>query len=370
MNAPPAPTRIVPWGNDPLYRRFALGLCRGNAAVTAFVYFLVSYVGSMLIGLATGHFHGTATLEPMYANLESTVNLGIFVPVGVYLLCHFYTAVHAAFGDLLDNGAVPPAHEAAYRAYLSRFEARLNSFRPVRVCAAFALALDLYVFFFKTASWHCIDGGILGVYASVFKFINFYYIFFTFWKCLLVVRALRRLPDFGLAVRPLHPDEAGGLLPAGRVALAVNWFLALLMGYLTFVAIFDPYFSRNRAYILITIAFYPVAIATLHLSLSGLHRHMVIAREAMLGKLSREIDAFLTDTSGRNLPLPEAHSELYPLVRDMPTWPFRTGSAARFVTTITIPFLALLVQLVASRDSVFWDPRILEAVERLLAPPG
>lgn len=368
MDSPGSPTRIIPWRNDPLYGRFVLALCRGEAAVAAFVYFLVSYAGAMAFGALTGRFHGTAAHGPMYANLESTVNLGMLVPVGVFLLANFYTAVHESFGDLLDGGAVPAARAEEYRGFLARLEAELNTVAPVWVSGALALALNLYVFFFKHGSWHCMAGGAVGVYASLFKFVNFFYIFFLFWKCLVVVRALRDLPGFDLAVRPLHPDEAAGLLPAGRAALAVNWFLALLSFYLTFVALFDPYFSRNRIYLLCTVAFYPVALAALHRSLAELHLHMARARERMLGKLSREIDAFLVDTSGRSAPLPEAHSELYPLVRDMPVWPFRTGSAARFLTTITIPFLVLVAQLVGSRDSVFWDPRILELVEQLFPP--
>ncbi len=358
-----APTRIDPARNDPFYRRFALGLCRGNAAVTAFVYFLVSYVASCLLGMRTGHFWGRDGLEPMYANLESSVNLGLLVPVGVFLLVKFHAAVAEGFGELLDGGAIPAAGRERYLAFLAELESDLARPGPFRASLALAALLNLYVFFFKAHSWHCVDGGWLGVYASVFKFINFFYIFFISMKSYFVVRALRRLPEFGLEVRPLHPDEASGLAPAGRIAFSVNWFLALLMFYLTFVALFDPFFSRNRPYVLLTFALTPVVIAAFYRSLWSIHLHMEEARQRFLGRLSRDIDEFLAGTGG---PPPDAQCELYPLVREMATFPFRVASAVRFVTTIMIPFCALLVQFAANIDSLPWWPRLVAWLEEFL----
>lgn len=342
-----------------MFRFLALKLSGRSPVIAAFYYFLPSYLMMHLLGMWTGHFWGRDGLSPMYATFESNVNMGVLVPVGVGLLCHFYFCVETQFTKLIDDGTVPREHVPALQAILLRYEKNLNTWLPVAVCLVLALALDGWTFFAKRGSWHCIDGGLVGIYAAVFKGINFFYIFFIAWKCLLTLGVLRRVDDFGMRIQPLHPDGVGGLAPAGKMALAVNWFLALLIVYFTFVYFFDPFFSGNMGYIVVTLACYPLTLTAIYISLEGVHRVMSQARDELLSRLSRETEEWL---AGRG-PAPEAALRLYPLVQAMPSWPFRPGTFARFFTTITLPFAFFIIQLIVNRDSILWDPAIMKNLE-------
>lgn len=116
------------------------------------------------------------------------------------------------------------------------------------------------------------------------------------------------------------------------------------------------------SYIVITLACYPLALVAIYMSLEGIHRAMEQARGELLARLAGETEDWL---AGRG-PAPDAVLTLYPLVQAMPVWPFRPGSFARFFTTITLPFLVFVIQLVVNRDSILWDPAIRQNIEQTL----
>jgi hypothetical protein len=78
-----------------------------------------------------------------------------------------------------------------------------------------------------------------------------------------------------------------------------------------------------------------------NLSFEKLQEQLRVCNEGYLLEKSDEITAF------RHL---QEISDKFPL------WPFNTMVLIRFVSTITIPLLIFIVQLVVSRDSILWDP--------------
>lgn len=362
--AAPAERAPVPWRNDLIYR-LLLPVARRNPFQTGFVYFAVTYVGLYLVGWATGRLHGGDGLPAMYANVADNINLAFLAPVGAGLLCALYNAIEATFLAVGSPEILPPAQAEAYAGFAARADRLYNSAVAAGLALLVSLLLNGWFYLTLDGSWLGWRGGLTGLYGRLIIVVNYFMLLLATYKCLVTVYALSRMVAFDIRVRPLHPDRSGGLRPVGALALAVHYFLALVIVFFTILYFFDTFSLRAQpALIAALILLYLFAIFSLFYPLGRLHRLMVDRKRLVLGRLGRTFDLYYgklsagADDTAYDLDSADEIklvSDLYEIADRMPEWPFDAKSLARFYSAITVPLILFLVNLFMNADSILYN---------------
>lgn len=302
--------------------------------VTALVYFSFSFIVTYAIGWLTGQLNGKNGLKAMYAATLDNINLAVIAPVGAGLLCYLYCTITDSFSRLASEGTIAAEDRLAYDAFLRRIDALYNN-RPV-LWTALGLSVLINVFNYvnKDSSWLGINGGITGIYGRLFVVINFFLIALILYKCAITVFAMRLVFQFNINVQPLHPDRSGGLLPIGKLAIAVNYFVGLILLFFTLLITLDPFVKMNIAYIGIIVGFYAISPFLLFSSLQEMNRSS--NPEAVDIKRADEIIKV---------------NQLYRIVDEMPVWPFDVRSLIRLGSTLSIPLVPLILDFLANKFS-------------------
>lgn len=159
-----------------------------------------------------------------------------------------------------------------------------------------------------------------------------------------------------LTPRPLHPDKAGGLGIIGRVCLSFTWPL-LVVGIVLASSFF---FHEEASYFIINtimLGIYIVSISFIFFfPLSSVHKIMKKSKEEWLDKISLRIRSVLNkieegleenrDNSLRSFNELDLLRKHYDIVDSMPVWPYDLKTISRFFSTILIPTLMFIVEVV------------------------
>jgi hypothetical protein len=354
---------FVPWRTDVIYRAVAL-VANGNPLLTGFAYFLVEFIGTYVIGLATGQFYGKDGLPPMYSRYLDNLNMALLAPVGAGLLCHLYNSVSNALQAISDDELVPLSQREEYGQLVTRCDRLYNSIGVTVAAFVIGLGINLFNYITKTDSWLGINGGITGAYGRLFVGFNYVILSLMIYKCGVTIWVLRRILNLDVKIRPFHPDRAGGLKPIGRLAIAVNYFVSLIVLFFTLTLIYDEFAQRNLVYLAIFLLFYPMAIVGFFASLSGAHRRMAAVKEDVLQRLDETFEHYyerlMEGSSGRVLDVSQtdevlAIRSLYAIADEMPVWPFDTRNMVRFLSTIMFPIVIFVINLVTNADSILYN---------------
>lgn len=358
--------------SDPVSRVF-MSLGRGHPILLGLVYFLASFAMIYLIGLITGQYAGKNGLPPMPSQIIDNINLAIVAPIGAALLCNLYGAIRKTFLDVIHESILHPAEHDRYRVFLVRLDHLYNT--PVVLISAITISVifNTYNYFFNIESWLSFHGGITGLYGRLWVVVNYYIIAVIIYKIGVTVWGLQQVLSMDIDIQPMHPDRAGGLRPFGRLSVAINSFLAVVIVFVTTLLVFDPFASENPVYVASFILLYISAPFLLILSLSKANRKMLEKKREAMDRLGVTFDYHYQKLSKGKQTEPydiESADELirikslYGIVESMPVWPFDTESLKRFVTTITLPVIVFLINQVTNTDSVLyqWFRHVIEAL--------
>lgn len=364
---------VVPWKTDVLFRLISL-VARGNPLLTGIVYFVVEFVLTYIIGLLTGQLHGKNGLAPMYSRVLDNFMMGFLAPVGAGLLCHLYNTISATFESLWTEKLIDAHQAEMYQAFLSKLNRLYNSTTLIAVCVFLSFPINLYNYFSKTESWLGINGGMAGIYGRFFVGVNYFLICLAISKCVITIWALHRSFRFDLRIRPFHPDRSGGLKALGHLAIALNYFVTLLLVYFTLLLVFDEFARQHLIYTALVLMFYPVAVVSFFGTLSGAHKKMLAKKTEVLEKLGATFDHYyqkLLQSPDRTIYDLDSADEiakihgLYEIAEKMPVWPFDKDSLVRIFSSLALPVGIFLINLLVNADSIIYN---LDKLKVFLAP--
>ena len=355
--------KFCPYRTDVIYRCFSFD-GRFGPVRAGLVYLGISYVSLHLLGLLTGQFFGRNGAPPMYTGIVDHLNMGFLAPIGAALLCHLYGAIESCFRYVHREQLIPCDEQPAYLRFITRLDCLYNARFPVFASVGLSIVLNSYNYFVKpTAStWLGVRSGFSGFYGRLFVTVNYAMIILVVYKCVITVWGLHHfLANQTVRVQPMHPDRCGGLRPIGALAVAVNYFIAIVMLFISLLVFFDE-FARSQLFFFALFAiFYALAPFLLFFSLSKASRRMRETKRINLQRLARTFDSYYSklETAGDDkvydIEIAEELGKVYPLyeiVERMPVWPFDVGSVVRFFMTITLPALLFLVQQMFDTGSV------------------
>jgi len=344
-----------------------------NPVMISLIYFLLSYVFLQLIGLSTGQFYGKNGAPPMYTVFVDNLNLAFLAPLGAGLLCYLYKMICQCFKYITDERLIEKSEEINYQSFINKLDKLYNSRIAITISASLSIIINSYNYLFKptTATWLGLHSGISGAYGRFFVTINYFMILLIIYKCIVTVWGLYKLlSKYTLRVQPMHPDSCGGLRPIGSLAIAVNYFIGVVLIFISLLFFFDEYARNQAIYPILFILFYALAPFLLFFTLSKANRRMREMKAVSLKRLANTFDHYYRklDSSGdSNLYDTSTADEitkiydLYNIVEKMPVWPFDIRSLVRFFTTITLPAFIFLIQQLLDSGSLIhiWFRKIL-----------
>ncbi len=164
-----------------------------------------------------------------------------------------------------------------------------------------------------------------------------------------------------LEVKPLSPDDAGGLSKLASLAITLTYPMAVV-GVMLAMQFIKENTSPSPHNILLLIPFAPVFLSFFFLPLLGVHRAMSAAKEKYLQEFADLFDDvqadFLREIRRPSRDLAEFSrleismrglSETYDRIAKMPVWPFEISTLYRLFTVVLIPVLIPLVLDVLAR---------------------
>lgn len=362
--------------NDFLYK-FVTSLLGSKPApvMVSFLYFILASGGTVLLGFISGLLFGRNTsLSPIAKDYMNIINVGIIAPIGAGLLINLYEKMKTTFVALRENNII--------KNNLDEYEkllARLSNWYSAKIIIIIALAIsvifNIIVMIKKKDSWSGINGGITAFYFRFWVIINYYMIVIILYKCIVTTLALNKVFKFDLNLQPLHPDKCGGIKSIGSLAIAMHYFLQLILVFLTMIAFFNPKNLHNVAFVFMFLAFVLITMFSLFFSLYKAHDKMQKTKIDLLSKLHLEFQKYyeklydnLADKTfqKRTADSLQSINNLYTLANNMPVWPFDFQSLLRFFSTISIPILLFLLQMLVNADSIIYNLDRLNILKYIL----
>lgn len=356
-------TEFIPYRTDVVFRAFNK-VARNNPLYAALLCFLVSFVGLYLVGILTGQFYGKNGVSPMYTQSVDIINLAFLVPVGTGLLCNLYNNIFRTIMVLKTEGVVSPGDAADLNTTISRLESLLNNMPLIIGAILISLAINVYNYFQRVDSWVGVNAGLTGIYGRLVIILSYFMIGVVTHKCIVTVWFMRKALNYDIVIQPMHPDRAGGLRSIGRLSVAVNYFLGLIIIFFSLLIMFHPNARQQPLYLLIFVLFYILAPILLFLSLSKAYKKMAAKKKEALDRLGITFNYYyekLSRSSGEAIYDIQSADEiskvyrLYEIVDKMPVWPFDVKSVMRFFATITLPLVVFLLQLLTDTGSILYN---------------
>ena len=229
------------------------------------------------------------------------------------------------------------------------------------------MVINVLLMLLMKGAWNGIYGGITAYYFRLFVILNFYIIILILYKSIITIIAMRKVFGLKLKLQPLHPDNCGGLKPLGDLAIAINYFVALILIYFTILAIFDPTLKQNflSSFIFFCLFFIVLFLGVLIfiLSIFKAHKQMKINKNELLQRLHVEFqenyELLLSSLSKSDFKkmlsdkITSIHT-MFQIAQNMPVWPFDTKSISRFFTTISLPLLIYIINLIMNSSSIIY----------------
>lgn len=354
-----------PEANDFLYKFVTSVLGPKPApALVAFIYFVLASGGTVVLGLTSGLLFGrNTTLSPIYKDSMNIINVGIIAPIGAGLLINLYDKMKSTFILLRENNIIKN-NKAEYDELLMKLSKWYSSKAIIFLALVVSVIINVFVMIKKKDSWSGINGGITAFYFRLFVIINYYMIVVILHKCIVTTLALNKVFRFELNLQPLHPDRCGGIKSIGSLAIAMHYFLQLILVFLTMIAFFNPKNLHNIAFVLMFLAFVCLTLFSLFFSLYKAHDKMQKTKLDLLSKLHLEFQKYYEklyenlsdkDFKKKTADNLQTINNLYALANNMPVWPFDLQSLLRFFSTISIPILIFLLQMLVNADSIIYN---------------
>jgi hypothetical protein len=287
---------------------------------------------------------------------------------------HFSLQAIAKFDD---------SYYMEYRNYVNKLLEFITLKKSLAKCIFYCLQTLMIVFFvtsvYLTVS---VDRGAftntwafqpfkypLGFLACQLKDFTFYVLLAPsiFW-CLismtvamvLICRKLERDDRFN--IKPLSPDNSGGLRPVGEFALMLFYTSAIPLIHLVIVSIT---ISLSTTHELIYPLYAIFLIMTFFLPLGSVHNSMKKAKSKELEGLSTLFNktyydfrhataktACMDRDFGELMKDMYYTKELYHQANKMPIWPFDFSILIRFLSVVFVPFLLFVLQMLTSMESI------------------
>lgn len=359
----PAFPEFRPYRTDLVYR-FLSRDGRSGPVKTGLLYFAVSYVLLLGLGLLTGQFFGRHNAPPMYTGIVDHLNMGFLAPVGAALLCHLYGTIESCFQYAYSEQLLPKEEQHSYLLFIRRLDRFYNALLPVVLSIGLSIAFSSYNYLMKPTetTWLGVGAGLSGLYGRFFVTVNYSMVILIVYKCIVTVCGLHHfLATQKIRVQPMHPDRCGGLRPIGALAVAVNYFLAIVMVFISLLVFFDEFARTQPIYFILFLIFYGLAPFLLFFSLAKASRRMRETKQRSLKRLANTFDRYYSlldrgdDVEVYDVAVAEEIGKVYPLydiVEKMPVWPFDIRSVVRFFTTITLPAVLFIIQQLFDTGSV------------------
>ena len=184
----------------------------------------------------------------------------------------------------------------------------------------------------------------------------FFAIFILYRSVWCIVFIRRFLNLVKLKPRPLHPDKAGGFAIIGRLCFSFTTPLLVIGMVIATSYLFHEeatYFILNTSALLLYIL---SAIFVFFFPLSSVHKTMKAAKEEWLDRISLQIHRTLIKIDkipGNDyrefedeFAKADCLQNYYDTIHSMPIWPYDFRTISKFFTSIMIPTLVFLVQIV------------------------
>jgi uncharacterized FlaG/YvyC family protein len=300
---------------------------------------------------------------------------------GIIILNYLLKHVPKIFANLWENGVIQPKsyqkqpvkkHDKGhnerieeikkeYNEKLEELEKKINSKKSYILAAIYVFvheSISLYSVYripkteAVTIAYYDIRFFPLsGIVMHTTYAIIYFFTVVMLYKSIFLIRFFRKLPEnFNLQVKPLHPDNCGGLKPIGDFCVGIDYML-LIFGI---AVVSQSIFSYNEAtdiFIAFALSAYVVsAIFLFFYPLWPIHNTMKTQKNDLLYKLNEELDPIyqevyekITKLSRINtgkLQKVEKLDKIYERTSRMPTWPSDVGGFIKFLTTILIPVLS------------------------------
>jgi len=206
---------------------------------------LVLWLPLVILSLFEGSLVGTGVDQPLFADLVPHVRFLVAIPLLLIADLVIDPAVNTARDDLETSGVVPDAEQPRFQAARESLHRARDSVWPdvVIIVLAFGLTWQFNPGYGDSAleavatswMWSTQDGSVhftpagwwyLLVSGPMFQVILFRWI----WRFLIWGAFLFRVSRLSLALRPTHPDLAGGL---GYLGVAQQAFVVVFFAYAT-----------------------------------------------------------------------------------------------------------------------------------------
>ncbi len=371
---------------------------RAPSRVAGLSYLLLAIIPALIL-LFTSWLSGTLYLDgPALGYLEDTIFAFFFISLPAMVV--FGAVLVNALPETLyslkfvirrssasGHDAGPTMTAGQFNEMLKQFESKVTAqtplFKVLRYAghavgvlyALYALkshyfAVDTYTFDIWSSQNHLVNLAFRTAYEVILFGLVIPALFYKFLVVLHIVRsAFRRLTESHvIRVRPLSPDNAGGLGAVGKYSLKMVY--VLLPGVVP-LALYVMLLPFTPIILIAFIVYIPLLILVFFYPLSGAHQamkqHKVIELEFLAQEFNRVYDTFIDrlgseafridDEAAQAAELMGKLEELYDKAAKMPVWPFNVQTLTRFGATVAIPVLVFLVDLITNTDSILYRLR-------------
>lgn len=158
-----------------------------------------------------------------------------------------------------------------------------------------------------------------------------------------------------LDIKPLSPDQAGGLSRLASLATALTYPI-VVVGLMMAMPFFKENTNVSLHNLVLFIPFVPVFFAVFFIPLLGVHRAMVTAKDEYLEQFSELFDKvnaqFIREVKAPSLEINEftrleismrGLTDSYDKISKMPVWPFEISTLYRLGTAVLIPVLVPMI---------------------------
>ena len=199
----------------------------------------------ILLSMFEGSFSGTNVAQPLISDIVPHVRFLIAIPILLVADLVIDPPIHTATRELETSGVVPSAEQPRFQTALTKMHGARDSVWPDVIIVLLAVGLT-WLFkpgygdsALKAAAtswlWSVHDGGVR------FSAAGWWYLLISspmflvilirwFWRFLIWAAFLFRISRLQLALRPTHPDLAGGL---GCLGMAQQSFAAVFLAFAT-----------------------------------------------------------------------------------------------------------------------------------------
>jgi ABC-type multidrug transport system fused ATPase/permease subunit len=368
---------LMLWRNDPLLYFFKeklrfssldIVLClTGAVAIAVFGLGWIadySYAGS-----------GIRFIEPaFYSQMLAFFVFGLSIAVGFYVwqpgaIVHVLKSLEQT-GVIQAVSEQGSRHIKSYPDFLIQLQAAIDSRKWAVISTVFALgfcAFEALValpatfhMFGRSAFWYDVRWFRVVVLAAFFVWL--YVIFMISLKLLQAILYFNRLFQwFDVRIRPLHPDEAGGLGALGSLTWKTSLTIVGVGAAAAVYSVIDWLAGANplaRPDLLIFWASYILATPiSLIVPMLSAHRAMQQARNEKLNEIAQEFDKTLSDAAvtktgdadaikKANEKLQELQTRYEIVATSLPTWPIPARLFRNFSITASLPLLSGLASMV------------------------